>query len=79
MMVMKIKRAISETDDLSPPAEVTMLIIEVSTIIAMITRSMRMKTLVLPNFPISKMYSLYYYYNVVCMTESDISTLRDSL
>lgn len=77
MMVMKIKRAISETDDLSPPADVTMLIIEVSTIIAMIIRSMRMKTPVLHNFPISKMYSLYY--DVVCMTESNISTLRDSL
>jgi hypothetical protein len=74
---MKIKRAISETDDLSPPAEVTMLIIEVSTIIAMIIRSMKMKTPVLPNLPISKMYSLYY--DVVCMTESNVPTLCDGL
>jgi hypothetical protein len=50
----KTKSAISETDDLSPPAEVTTLIIEVSTIIAMIIRIMTMKTPVLLNFLISK-------------------------
>ena len=40
--------AISEIDDLRPPAEVAILTIEVSTIIAMIIRIMIMKVPVLP-------------------------------
>jgi hypothetical protein len=47
----KMKSAISETDDLRPPAEVVILTIEVSTIIAiaMITKIMIMKIPVLPS------------------------------
>jgi hypothetical protein len=44
-----MKSAISGTEDLRPPAEVTMLIIDVSTIIAMIMKIMIMKIPVLPN------------------------------
>jgi hypothetical protein len=42
-----MKRAISETDDLRPPAEVAILTIEVSTIIVMIIKIMNMKIPVL--------------------------------
>jgi hypothetical protein len=45
-----VKRAISETDDLRPPAEVAILTIEVSTIIAMIIKNMIRKIPVLPSF-----------------------------
>jgi hypothetical protein len=38
-----MKSAISETDDLRPPAEVAILTIEVSTIIAMIIKIIIMK------------------------------------
>jgi hypothetical protein len=43
-----MKSAISKTDDLRPPAEVVILTIEVSTIIAMIMKIMIMKIPVLP-------------------------------
>jgi hypothetical protein len=44
-----MKSAISETDDLRPPAEVTILTIEVSTISAMIIKIMIRKIPVLPS------------------------------
>jgi hypothetical protein len=45
----KVKSAISETDDLRPPTEVAILTIEVSTIIAIIMKIMIMKILVGPS------------------------------
>ena len=48
-ITIKMNSAISGTEDLRPPAEVTMLIIDVSTIIAMIMKIMIMKIPVLPN------------------------------
>jgi hypothetical protein len=45
----KINREISKARDLSPPADVTMLIIDVSTIIAMIIKIIIMKIPVLPS------------------------------
>ena len=44
-----MKSAISETDDLRLPAEVAILTIEVSTIIAMMMKIMNMKIPVLPS------------------------------
>jgi hypothetical protein len=44
-----MKSATSETDDRRPPAEVAILTIEVSAIIAMIMKIMNMKIPVLPN------------------------------
>jgi hypothetical protein len=44
-----MKSAISKIDDLKPPAEVVILTIEVSTIIAMIMKIMNMKIPVLPS------------------------------
>jgi hypothetical protein len=55
-----INSVISETPDPIPPAEVTILTIDVSTTIAIVVKTTTMKTLVLPNFRIIKVYTLHH-------------------
>ena len=55
-----VNRVISESPDPIPPAEVTILTIDVSTTIATVAKIITMKTLILPNLRIIKMYSLHH-------------------